>query len=65
MCTQRNVWFVSKKQIKVPVQKTWRPKAEDVKLLAELKAKIGVGNETDVIRMGLRALAAKEGMVQQ
>jgi len=53
--------FVPKK-IKVPAQKTWRPKLEDVRLLSELKAKLGVGNETDVIRMGLRALATKEGL---
>lgn len=50
------------KKIKVPVQKTWRPKLDDVRLLSELKAHLGVGNETDVIRMGLRALAAKEGL---
>jgi hypothetical protein len=42
--------------------KTWRPKIEDVRLLRELKTHLGVGNETDVIRMGLRALAAKEGL---
>jgi hypothetical protein len=53
--------FVTKK-LKVPAQKTWRPKYEDVKLLTELKAKLGVGNETDVIRMGLRKLADHEGL---
>ena len=50
------------KRIKVPVQKTWRPTLEDVKLLAELKAKMGVVNETDILRQALRALATKEGL---
>jgi hypothetical protein len=45
-----------------PSQKTWRPTWEDIKLLAELKARLGVVNETDVLRMALRALAQKEGM---
>lgn len=51
-----------KQPIKVPAQKTWRPTLEDVKLLAELKAKMGVVNETDILRQALRALAAKEGV---
>ena len=45
-----------------PPQKTWRPTLEDVKLLAELKAKLGMVNETDVLRLALRALAQKEGV---
>ncbi len=50
------------KTLKPLPHKTWRPKIEDVKLLAELKAKLGIGNETDVIRMGLRKLADHEGL---
>jgi hypothetical protein len=61
MCTQRNVADVVKK-VKVPVQKTWRPTAEDVKLLADLKARTGMVNETDILRLALRALAQKEGV---
>jgi hypothetical protein len=51
---------VSKK--KIPTQKNWRPTPEDFKLLCDLKAKMGVLNETDIIRQALRALAAKEGL---
>jgi len=47
---------------KTPNQKNWRPTHEDVKLLAELKAKMGVLNETDIIRQGLRKLAEAEGL---
>lgn len=60
MCTQGNVSDTMKQ--KKPNQKTWRPTLEDVKLLAELKKKMGVVNETDLIRMGLRKLAEREGL---
>lgn len=53
---------MKKSKVPQPKHKTWRPKVEDVKLLRELKAKLGVGNETDVIRMGLRKLADFEGL---
>lgn len=43
-------------------RKNWRATVEDVKLLGELKAKLGVVNETDVVRMGLRKLAEHEGL---
>ena len=43
-----------------PKTKTWAPTLEDVKLIDELKAKLGIVNESDLVRMGLRALAAKE-----
>lgn len=52
---------VTKKAAK-PDKKNWRPTVEDVKLLAELKAKLGVVNETDIIRQGLRKLAEAEGL---
>jgi len=60
LCTQSMFALVTSKKPKTPSQKTWRPTVDDIKLLAELKAQLGVVNETDVIRMGLRALAAKE-----
>ena len=43
-------------------QMNWRPTAEDEKLMAELKAKLGIMTESDVLRLGLRALAQKEGL---
>lgn len=43
-------------------RKNWRATVDDVRLLAELKAKLGVVNETDVVRMGLRKLAQAEGL---
>ena len=43
-------------------QKNWRPTPKDFKLLDELKAKMGVRNETDLVRMGLRKLAEAEGL---
>jgi len=52
----------SKKKLGPGTPKTWRPTREDIKLLAGLKVKLGVLSETDVIRMSLRALAAKEGV---
>lgn len=41
---------------------TWTPTAEDRKLIDELKAKIGVQAESEVVRMGLRKLAQAEGL---
>jgi hypothetical protein len=40
---------------------TIRPTIEDKKLLATLEAKLGV-SVSQVIRLGLRALATKEGL---
>jgi hypothetical protein len=42
-------------------QVTMAPTPEDEKLFAELKKKLGV-SEADIIRLGLRALATKEGL---
>jgi hypothetical protein len=47
---------------KKPQQKTWRPTLEDVKLIADLKRKMGV-TEVALIRMGLRKLAEREGLL--
>lgn len=38
-----------------------RPNDDDLKLLAKLARKLGVG-ESQLIRLGLRALAEKEGV---
>lgn len=46
---------VSKKKKNPPV-KTWRPTAEDYRLLQEMSKKLGV-SDPDVVRMGLRKLA--------
>lgn len=40
---------------------TIRPTVEDKKLIAELRKKLGV-EVSQIIRLGLRALAAKEGL---
>ena len=53
---------VVKKSKAEPKTKTWRPTPEDVKLFDELKAKLGVVNDSDVVRMGLRKLAEAEGL---
>lgn len=53
---------VAKKKMKVLPTKTWRPTVEDAKLFEELKSKLGIVNDSDLVRMGLRALAAKEGL---
>jgi hypothetical protein len=42
-------------------QVTMAPTPEDEKLFAELKRKLGV-SEADIIRLGIRALAVKEGV---
>jgi hypothetical protein len=42
--------------------KVWRATPEDQKIIQELKAKLGVNSESDIFRMGLRALAQKEGV---
>jgi len=49
------------KRKKFPVNLTIRPTEEDNKLLAELESKLGV-SVSQVIRLGLRALATKEGL---
>jgi hypothetical protein len=40
----------------------WRSTVEDEKLVQELKAKLGVKNDSDLVRMGLRKLAQSEGL---
>ena len=50
---------MAKKQISPNL--TIRPTREDRKLLAELEQKLGV-SVSQVIRLGLRALATKEGL---
>ena len=49
---------------KTPKTKTrgWRSTIEDEKLVQELKAKLGVKNDSDLVRMGLRKLAEAEGL---
>jgi hypothetical protein len=51
-----------KKSTPKPKARNWRATPEDEKLVQELKAKLGVQNDSDLVRMGLRALAAKEGV---
>lgn len=41
---------------------TWRPTHEDRKLMEALMQKLGVTVEAQLVRMGLRALATKEGV---
>lgn len=40
---------------------TWRPTAEDSKLMTELRGKLGI-TDSDVIRIGIRRLAEAEGL---
>ena len=49
------------KKTQQPQNVTIRPTPEDLKLMDDLGAKLGV-SVSQVIRLGLRALAAKEGM---
>ena len=57
--------LVMKKPAK-PKTKTWAPTIEDAKLMDELKDRLGkrlglsTVNDSDIVRMGLRALAEKE-----
>lgn len=41
---------------KNPPVKTWRPTAEDYRLMQDMSKKLGV-SDPDVVRMGLRKLA--------
>ena len=43
-----------------PKQRAWRATVEDERLVQELKARLGIKNDSDLVRMGLRALAEKE-----
>ena len=47
---------------KLPQTRSWRPTIGDVKLMDELKAKLGIVNESDILRIGLRRLAESEGL---
>ena len=40
----------------------WRPTKADESLISDLKAKMGIMTESDVLRLALRALATKEGL---
>jgi hypothetical protein len=40
---------------------TWTPNLEDRRLMEELKAQIGLRADSELMRMGLRALAEKQG----
>jgi len=57
----QGITFHAMKRKKFPVNLTIRPTEEDNKLLAELESKLGV-SVSQVIRLGLRALATKEGL---
>lgn len=48
-----------------PKLKAWRPTPADHRLLEELKAKTGIVNETDIVRLGLRRLAEAEGLTSK
>ncbi len=45
---------------KKPKVMTWQPTVEDRKLMDELKGKTGIMADSEIIRVGLRALAEKE-----
>lgn len=45
-------------------KKIWRPNPQDVRLLAELNTKLGIG-ESDVLRIAIRKLADSEGIPRQ
>lgn len=45
-----------------PATSSLRFRAEDWTLIETLQKKTGVGSVTDLVRMALRALAAKEGV---
>jgi len=45
-----------------PKMRGWRASIEDEKLVQELRAKLGIKNDSDLVRLALRALAQKEGL---
>jgi hypothetical protein len=45
-----------------PKARNWRATIEDEKLVQELKSKLGITNDSDLVRMGLRKLAESEGL---
>jgi hypothetical protein len=51
-----------KKKAENTATQTWRPTNEDLKLMAELKGKLGIVNTSDLLRMSLRKLAEAEGL---
>lgn len=53
--------YMATKRKQQPQNVTIRPTPEDLKLMDDLGAKLGV-SVSQVIRLGLRALATKEGM---
>jgi hypothetical protein len=53
---------VSEQKINPPKMRAWRASVEDEKLVQELKAKLGIQNDSDLVRMGLRKLAESEGL---
>lgn len=42
--------------------KSWQANSEDVKILNELKEKLGIVSDSELVRMGLRKLAQAEGL---
>jgi Ribbon-helix-helix protein, copG family len=56
------ITVVAKADKKPPKARAWRPTIEDEKLLDELKNKMGVVNEADLIRQALRKLAEFQGL---
>lgn len=53
---------VAKKSELKPKSRNWRASIEDEKLVQELKSKLGIKNDSDLVRMGLRKLAEAEGL---
>lgn len=45
-----------------PKARNWRANLEDEKLVQELRDKLGITNDSDLVRMGLRKLAESEGL---
>lgn len=51
-----------KKKPSVTQQMNWRPTAEDVRLIQELRARLGV-SDADILRLGIRALATQQKII--
>ena len=60
MTAYDNMLSMKGKKDPVPKMKSWRPTVEDEKLVNDLKAKLGILSESDLVRMALLALAENQ-----
>jgi hypothetical protein len=54
------VMDMGKPKVLQQLMKSWRATPEDLRLLEELKSELGVLKDSEIVRMGLRALAREQ-----